>query len=262
MNDFSIVFEIDAGEGRSVRLEDFEKELKALTDTLLSADNFAAPGVRLTEYFIKDLHHSTPTVVLEARPVRPDADYRNAVLTTLFDGVNHLSQSGRLPAGFTAETIERLRDLSAPIGEGVKAATLKWGHRTAVVSVDLKDKLKKIRVSDDTEDGEIDGLLEQISIHGKPTFRIYPVVGPEAVTCEYATARTEEVKAALGKYVYVSGKLRYRRGAKFPYRVRVEEMHVLDEAGQPSLIEIKGIAPDATGEESTEEFLRRLRDGW
>jgi hypothetical protein len=167
-----------------------------------------------------------------------------------------------MPAEFTFNTIERLRELSSPIGEGVKVATLRWGDRSAVVSAELKDRLKKVRVSEDTEDGEIDGLLEQINIHGHSTFRVYPVVGPEYVTCEYSATRTEEIKAALGKYVLVTGKFRYRRGARHPYRMRMEEMRVLDEATQPTLTDVKGIAPDATGEEETNEFLERLRDDW
>lgn len=262
MSDYRVYLEIDAGAGQDVRLEDFIRELRALTDTLLSADNFVAPGEKLTEYVVRDLHHSTPTIVLEAFPVHPDRDYRDSVLTTLLEGVRYFSSSGRAPMEFTADTIEKLRDLTAPVGEGIRSATIRWRGRSATIGADLKDALKKLRISDDTEDGEIDGFLEQINIHGAPTFRVYPVVGPEFLTCEYGKHATEAVKAALGKYVIVTGELRYRKGARHPYRVRVRDIDILDEASQPTLEELRGIASSATGEEDTAEYLRRLRDGW
>lgn len=263
MADFCITVELDAGAGRDPSLEDFQRELQALTSTLLSADDLAAPGVRLTEYVVKDLHHSTPTIVLEARPVRPELDFREQILAALLDGVNCLTASGRVPVEFTAETIDYLRGLSAPIGNGMKETVIRWRDRTAVIGLELKDKLKRIRLQDDVEDGEIDGHLEQINIHGeKPNFRVYPLVGPEFITCDYADDLRETVKEALGKYVVVEGQMRYKRGARYPYRVKARSIQVLDEGSQPSLLEIGGIATDATAGDSTVDFLQRIRDGW
>jgi aspartyl/asparaginyl-tRNA synthetase len=168
-----------------------------------------------------------------------------------------------MPPAFTAETIDYLREFSAPIGEGIHQAVIKWGSLTAVIGAELKDKLKNIRLRDDLEEGELDGFLEQINIHGAlATFRVYPLVGPEFVTCEIDKSRSDEIKAALGKYVLVQGLIRYRKGVAQPYRIRVNQFEVLDESKQPTLLDVRGIAPDATDGEDTDEFLRRLRDDW
>jgi hypothetical protein len=260
---FELTIEIDPGRGRDVPLEDFERELRALTGALMSADDFVSSGNRSTDFFVKDLHHSTPTIVLEARSIAPGRDVRAEVISHFMGGISELLRSGRLPANFSADTVECLRDLTSPIGEGIRETRISWGDSKVIVGIELKDRLKRIKISDDREVGEVDGLLEQINIHGTTsTFRIYPVVGPEFVTCEFDEALATEVQESLGKYVVASGEIRYRRGARFPYRAVVESIAVVSELEQPTLAEIRGISPYATHDEETVDFIQRLRDGW
>ncbi len=66
--------------------------------------------------------------------------------------------------------------------------------------------------------------------------------------------------AGINHYVNVKGALRYKRRDKFPYAVNDAEIEVYpDEQKLPSIFDLKGIAPDATGDLKSEDFVRKLR---
>ena len=111
----------------------------------------------------------------------------------------------------------------------------------------------------------VDGRLERINIHKNAnTFTIYSSVLPRPpVTCKFPEALLGDVQRALGRFVSVRGKCFYRPGTAFLYRIDVWEMEVLPPSEElPSLSDLCGIAPDATGDKSSEQFVRELRDEW
>ena len=111
----------------------------------------------------------------------------------------------------------------------------------------------------------IDGWLEQINIHNRAnTFKIYASLPSVfSVRCKFPQDLLEKVQNSLGTFVSVSGECFYRPDAAFPYKIDVREMDALPPSENlPSLDDLYGIAPDATGDKTTEEFVRESRNAW
>lgn len=129
----------------------------------------------------------------------------------------------------------------------------------------FREKLGNARRLEEKVISTIDGKLEQINIHNNAnTFKIYPSLpGVTSVSCKFPQDLLEHVQGALGSFVSVSGECFYRPDAPFPYKITVQEMRALPPSSElPSLSELRGIAPEATGGKSSEQFVRELRDRW
>lgn len=126
----------------------------------------------------------------------------------------------------------------------------------------FREKLSKVRSSEEKIISTIDGKLEQINIHNSLNkFRIYD---PHyVVECTFTNDLLERVQNSLGSFVSVSGECVYRPGETVPCKINVWKMEILPLSHTlPSLKDLYGIAPDATGGKSSEEFVRGLRGGW
>ncbi len=72
------------------------------------------------------------------------------------------------------------------------------------------------------------------------------------------------MKSAIDRHVQVFGELKYKRWDNFAYAVNVSDLEILPPDDElPSLFDLRGIAPNATGSQTAEEFVRVMRDeGW
>jgi hypothetical protein len=63
----------------------------------------------------------------------------------------------------------------------------------------------------------------------------------------------------MDRYVTVWGKIKYKTWDKFPYAIMADDIEVHDE---PRTVfgALKGIAPNATGDLSSTDYLNALRD--
>lgn len=111
------------------------------------------------------------------------------------------------------------------------------------------------------EDGAISGRLEEINLHaGTNAFRIYPSVGPSKVICHFPKDLIGKAITAVNKHVNVYGKLKYKPRERYAQEVTVTDLEIyLDDAELPSLFDLRGIAPNATGGIPSEEFVARIR---
>ena len=129
----------------------------------------------------------------------------------------------------------------------------------------FKEQLRRARHQEDRVVSTIDGRLEQINIHNNVnTFRIYASSPASySVNCGFPPNLLETVQSSLGAFVSVSGECLYRPEAPFPYKINVQEMRMLPPSEElPTLSDLYGIAPGATGGMSSERFVRELRDAW
>ncbi len=139
------------------------------------------------------------------------------------------------------------------------------GTRTYTLDDRFRDHLNSARRIEEQLISTIDGRLEQINIHDRiKVFRIYPSMpDSSSIKCIFPPSLLERVQNALGSFVSVSGACFYRPDAPLPYKVSVQDMEVLPPADQlPTLSDLHGIAPGATDETSSEQFVRELRDRW
>jgi len=105
------------------------------------------------------------------------------------------------------------------------------------------------------------GQLEMISVHRTPTFNVYDTVTHKAVACGFDPARLDEIRAALGERVVVTG-IVHRNTNGEPVRVEKPELRLLRaDADLPTVRDLIGLAPDLTGFVSPDEYVRKLRNG-
>jgi hypothetical protein len=73
----------------------------------------------------------------------------------------------------------------------------------------------------------------------------------------------ERAKSGVGQTVRVYGLVTYLARDSHPSSVRVEEIDILSTDEElPSLMDLRGAAPDLTGNLSSEDFIREVRRAW
>ena len=108
-------------------------------------------------------------------------------------------------------------------------------------------------------------MLETINIHGNENrIIIYPIIGAKSVDGYFPVEIKDDIIFCIGKYVEVFGEIIYNTPASaHPKSIKIDHIQVLYDGNEndlPSLKDLKGIAPDITGNLKSEEFVRKLRN--
>lgn len=251
-------------DGGRVRFATFMTQLQNLSATLSKLDRDTREGKSGTIFEIAELSYSSPVrVVLEPKQTKRDS-FAGARLIESLGRLTGALQSGDDLSGIDADLLEDIRGLTRPVGKTVRYAALAFNGETFDLTESVGSKLEAaLRVEDECE-GAIDGMLEQINIHsGANTFHIYPQIGPRKVTCHFPASLYDDAVASVGKRVEISGTLRYRSGANFPHQIAVRGIEAFPpESDLPDWEDVRGRAPNATGDLSSEDFIAELRDAW
>lgn len=112
-----------------------------------------------------------------------------------------------------------------------------------------------------TAHGTLTGSVGNVDLLRR-TFSLFARVGPAEVRCVFPSLMGDNVCKADGRHVRVGGMLEYPGGGKFPDKLQVDRLDILDWKDPPSLCDlfnIQGCDPD---ERSTEEYLAELRSEW
>ncbi len=246
-----------------VRLTAFTAQLQKLSATLIRLDK-EAHAKATTYYRIAALSYASPVrVELEPQPMITNR-YFGAVLVDSLQRVTSVIEHGGDLSGLDVDLLEDFRDLTRPVGRTVKSAALIFrGYNFELTQKIFSDVEKALAVEEECY-GSIEGMLEQINLHdGANVFHIYPEIGPRKITCHFPSRLIDDAVTALGRRVEITGTLRYRAGAIFPHQVAVTEIKTYSlEIELPDWEDIRGRAPNATGEMSSEAFVRELRDAW
>jgi len=248
-----------------VRLSDFIKQLEAVKSSLRQTERLVAEHADpALHYHIVELTYSSPaTVVIEPVAISPQAVGLGA--KTVKQYVTNLRQvaRGRRPTHADLPALQSYQSLTSMLKQHVGKVTIK-DARTKPVVIDNKftSRIAKIIGPDELAEGSMCGTLEWLNIHRNINcFHIYPTVGPDRIDCYFGSDLKPQVISAVDKYVEVSGTLRYKHLEKFAYAMNVSRIEPLPpESELPTLFDLRGIAPNATGDLSAADFVRTLRD--
>lgn len=127
----------------------------------------------------------------------------------------------------------------------------------------IKEKINSD--SDEIEYGSVTGMLETVNLHRNINyFYLYPTHNNTKIKCKFPKILRDKVIEALGRYIEVYGKLRYKPNAdEFaePYAVDVDEIEIFPPAETlPTLSSLRGIAEGALGSQSIEEYIWEIRN--
>jgi hypothetical protein len=249
-------------EGR-IRLSTFVGELQNLSAALTKVSREAGDdGKPATVFDVAELSYNSPLrVVLTPKPGN---EHLAAAVLARFETVVEAVTTETNLDSYDADLLEDMRKLAKPVGNSLKYATLIVNDNQFELTDTVTQRVEKALAVDEECIGFIEGHLEQINIHeGANTFHIYPEVGPRKVSCHFPHALLDDAIFAVGRRVEVTGTLRYRHGAPFPYSIAVAGIEAFPpDAELPTWEDLRGRAPDATGALSSEAFIRELRDAW
>jgi hypothetical protein len=248
-------------EGR-IRLNTFVSELQNLSAALSKVSRETGDGKPATVFDVAELSYNSPLRVVLAP--KPGNEHLAAAVLTRFENVVLAVTTETNLDGYDADLLEDMRSLAKPVGSNLKYATLIVNDNQFELTDTVTRRVDKALAVDEECIGFIEGLLEQINIHGGAnTFHIYPAIGPTKISCHFPHTLLDDAIFAVGRRVEVTGLLKYRHGASFPYAIAVTGIDAFPpEEELPTWEDLRGRAPDATGTLSSEAFVRELRDAW
>lgn len=247
-----------------VRLGAFMSQLQNLSATITKLDREANEGKPATQYRIAELSYKSPVRVVIEPHTLPKQPYKGHAIIESLSRVTHALENGDDLSGVDADLLEDIRGLAKPIGKSVANVTLLFNGNRFDITPKVASKVDTALAVDEECEGSIEGMLEQINLHhGANVFNIYPEVGPRKVSCHFPSKLFDEAVSAVGRRVEVFGTLHYRSGATYPHQIAVSHIEPFPpESELPDWDDVRGMAPGATGDLSSEAFVRELRDGW
>lgn len=247
-----------------VRLGAFMSQLQHLNATITKLDRDVNDGKQAIYYRIAELSYKSPVRVVLQPQSLPKRHYTGHAVIQSLGRITTALENGHDLSGVDADLLEDIRGLARPVGKSVANVTLLFNDHRFDLTEKVASKVDEALAVDEECEGAIEGMLEQINLHHNANvFYIYPEIGPRKLTCHFPPKLYDDAISAVGRRVEVYGTLRYRTGATFPHQVAVTAIEALpSESDLPSWEDLRGMAPDATGDLSSEAFVRELRDGW
>jgi hypothetical protein len=251
-----------------LRLDDFLEQMRTLKAALRETERLSGTTDPSLYFRIKRIQkNSPPKVTLEAvsdsLDERSEARYANYVVRRLTTNLRVISNKQRLPERMDFHALESYRELAVPAEKHHLKVRIQAGRNSVLIDSKFRETIDKIAGDDEHSIGSVSGKIEAINLHDRNRkFQIFPTIGPSRVWGTFKTRDRALFANAVDKYVTVYGRLHYKKWDRFPYAINAESIDVHDIESLPTLADLGGMAPDATGLLNSQEFIDRLRDGW
>jgi hypothetical protein len=248
-----------------IRLEDLIKKLAAVKKSLADMDRLVGNEGKVY-YRVVDLTHNSPATV-ELEPVAISPGVRNVAggSKLWYTSVESIQDEKPLPKKLDYYALQGLKELTQGLGTRIPEMLVRrTGNPSVEVSPSLEDRVNAALGAFKYEVGSFTGRLEQINIHdGKNAFTLWSTVRLKRLTCIFPTDLKPDAIAAIDHYAKVYGRFRYHANFPQPIDIHVARIEIMPKEGDiPSLMELRGSAPDATRGVSSEDFVRQVRDAW
>lgn len=247
-----------------VRFDDFIKKMSAIKRALTETDRLIS-SEQSVYYRIVDLTHSSPAAVeIEIVPRDSRFDNSELIAETFYTGIRMIQEAHDAPPIFDGQALRAFRDLTPLPSEKITDLQIFRNGDSVSVHSTLTANIDSILGPDQYESGSVTGRMEAINIHaGQNVFTIYPTLEGYKLRCVFTTQLKELAVAAVNRNVTVYGRMKFKTRDTHPYEMSVKdiEVHSLVEE-LPTLGELRGVAPNATGGMRSEDFVRKIRDDW
>jgi len=257
-----------SGFNGDVSLGTFIEKLNALKDALTEADKLVSGGEqKKKEFLVAELRHSSPAMVgLSEFGIEADSNGDNSVQKFFVNFLQRVSKREKIAAERYAKLINKLKALAN--GAGSKYQTL-WidgvGLPTVVFDREMREALDSALPSIKKSVGSIKGIVRKYSSINKNQkyFRLILPANGREVKCVFREELLSQAAAAVEKNVTIEGNLSYYGDTFWPFEVKVKSIIVHgDDSELPKLSELYGVAPNATGDLSTDDYIRKIRNEW
>lgn len=229
--------------------------------TAIDEDISGKPGGTLL-WNVSGLSIGSATLTATAESLEEDIDVGPQVVEAAVKGLGVLERLGERPPYFSDDALQEARELVSLIQPKTKITKISVVAPTmpmVTITQQTAAHIDKMVGSGYTAYGSVEGRLEAISVHGRPTFGVYDFIEGRRVNCDFPAGMLEQVKEALGRRVLVYGLVRFNESDK-PTSVReIQELRLLRTKDElPQAKDIIGIAPDITGDVDSVEHIRKL----
>jgi hypothetical protein len=252
------------GERGKISFETFAVVVHNTFDILADLDSAVSSTPQGSlQWFITDVSFGSLLIAIESKSKLPDIDYSSKVTETFVDGLAHIQRERTTPPYFSDYGLRKAQELAKKLRkDGAKAVIIHDIEREvkAMISPEVVPDLGKLINVRFQEIGSVEGRLEMISIHRVPRFTVYHAITQRSIRCKFEPNLLDLVKEALGRRVVVSGVVyfNYRYEA---VRVDLQKLMILPKEEElPSPKDLRGMAPDFTGDKTTEEYILSLRE--
>jgi hypothetical protein len=261
-------------DSRDVRFSELITQLEAVKVALKETEVCIRDGAHKftpLDYRVIDLTHSSPSQ-FELQPIadKGNRDYANRVLKTFTTELRRIRSRSRLIARPDINRLiaydeigprEKSHVDTVRIALREKKRATRPVTREATVDKKFKQNLENILGPDEITYGAVSGRLEYVNVHNRRTFRLYPLVGPRWIRGRFTVDLLPEIRKGLDRHVTVFGKLQFKSWDKHPYAMVAHSVDVHEPDNElPTFNDLKGIAPDLTGNIRSSDWVRKIRD--
>lgn len=217
-----------------------------------AASTFAALITEVARAMTKEEGTVTWTVAVEpgsvVLPVKPHGEPRlaAALLDAIPKGIAAIEHEAKRPQHFTDQALTQAQhlanlssdDLPIRVCGGRRAIRL---TKNLVANVDVLTREAQPRI------GTIEGRLDEVNVHGRPTFQVWERLSGDKVLCRVGDGITiDELGEALGKRVAVRGRIRESKAGQ-KITIDVKQLRVFDaEEDLPTPEDVLGILRPAS----------------
>lgn len=247
-----------------LRFTDFIAQLGNIQRALVETDRLVS-GSRTVYGLVAGLSHRSPaTIELEILDLSPETRNGPRVASALYNGFHVVQTERRAPPEYDYRALEALKVVALPLGKAIGGISVALDGQSTVLSPDFARTIDEIVGPDEYERGSVTGWLEKINLHaGQNVFTVYPATDQPGVRCLFKKSLREAAVRAVDRYVTVYGRLSFKSEADYPHAVAVREIEIHPPKSElPRLSDLLGVAPGRLKDESSEDFVRRLRDEW
>jgi hypothetical protein len=270
-NDNQITWTVEGLESENghVRADEFLEKVDHLLSALNGIDKIVSDAAQPTLYYrIVALSHSSPASitlepVIKPRVANPPRDYIEVRHDRFFKELERIHRNEPVSDDIDDALLEDFRDLATGRGQSFQAASISNHEEKIPIDETFEANITQMLGEAYTSYGWVEGKLEALNVHGRARrVWLYPTVGPQRICCDFLPGTRGQLLEAADKYVRVQGWKHFRPQSLYPFRVKVIEFEVLTEDEESTLQDLRGIAPEATGEMTSVDFVRSLRDEW
>lgn len=249
-----------------VRLAVMVDKLDAFKSALIEAGKLASNADKSSvDFVITKLEHKSPAAItVDEVPMHDRVSATGRSIGIFLDAVKAVTVASKKPIDASYALLECIHDITKGIGEKLTRVWFSVNDEvSAVVNDDTTRNLVELLRGKVQSYGSVKGVVERYNSHGQQKyFHIYPPIGGR-VRCSFTEEHRQKASLAVDKNVIVRGLLKYRAGEFAPSEISVDSIEILPSDDQlPMLSALSGVAPNATGDQTSVDFVRKLRDDW
>jgi hypothetical protein len=185
-------------------------------------------------------------MLLRPEPVSKEVPFTagRAVAGLIVEGLAQLERQAERPAHFSDKALEQARSLANLVSEQLPSIIVRNSEHEALLTKHVVANVDAILGAGRVSYGTVEGHLDALNIHERPSFAVYDARTGRRVECHFGEQVTlDDVLRAVGKRVAVRGLMRVR-----PDRITVDA-HSLrvfpSEDDLPSPREVRGLLKDS-----------------